>query len=332
MRMKIENHGTVIDADFSLRLSEIALDNYVKMNRREWEIDTCEELSCPIKELCKRGVALHEVHSYQVNVNKSVNLGNIGNNNKVCVAFSGGLDSVYQSLKLREEGYDVILLHVNNLNRYSNGQEFIVSKEFADKFKFSLEVIDIKSTLKGKFKKEWKENPFKNFLIYSLCVDYCIANGIKNISSGDDLRLSIEDSVFDTNVSDSRELTIEFFKSFTQVNFIPVDNTVMKSGRLEFVHSVGAGDFYDSCVGPGRLTRYLHDLNEKKFGVKLDKWCCGSCRKCCSHVWYDYCFNGVSYPQKFLDRCWKKMSIGADEKFYKGKKTLDERKEALLDY
>lgn len=332
MRMKIENHGTVIESDFNLCLSEIALDNYVKMNTRNWEIDTCEEFSYPILELCKRGVALHELHSYQVNVNKSVNLESFEDNKKVCVAFSGGLDSVYQSLMLREKGYDVVLLHVNNLNRYSNGQEFIVSKEFADKFKFPLEVVDFSSPTKGAFKKEWKENPFKDFLIYSLCIDYCVANKIKNVSSGDDLRLSIEDSVFDTNVSDSRELTIEFFKSFPQVKFIPLDSSVMKHGRLAFVHSRGVGDFYDSCVGPGRLTRYLHDLNEQKFGVKLDRWCCGSCRKCCSHVWYDYCFNGLSYPEKFLERCWKKMSVGADEKFYKGKKTLEERKQALLDY
>ena len=63
------------------------------------------------------------------------------NHNKAVVAFSGGLDSVYQSFILREQGYDVTLLHVANMNRYTNGQEVKVAKEFAEKFNFPVEIV-----------------------------------------------------------------------------------------------------------------------------------------------------------------------------------------------
>ena len=41
----------------------------------------------------------------------------LNNNNKIMLAFSGGLDSVYECLRLQELGYNVILMHFKNLNR-----------------------------------------------------------------------------------------------------------------------------------------------------------------------------------------------------------------------
>lgn len=319
--------------NFPLIYGKKALEVYDKINTsNNWDLSNIEippEFISTIELIGKKGLEENKIENFKI-PNSYVNLQKIPfyKNKKVCLAFSGGLDSVYQSLYLREKGYEVYLLHISNLNAYTNGQELKVTREFSKKFNFYLEEIEFHKS----GKKIWQENPFKDFLIYSICIDWCIKNKCNNISSGDDLRLSLKDVVFETNVSDSKELTLSFFKKFPFINFISVIPSVTKDKRLKYLDQFNARDYYNSCVGPGRLTQYLHNLNEKKYNVSLDKWNCASCRKCCSHIWYDYIFNNKNYPNNFLERCWDKMSIGADATFFKGKKSLEERKQALLSY
>lgn len=322
-----------LKSKFDLVYGKEALKIYDVINVSDnWDFstfDTFKEFISVITLIRNYGLQIDKVKDYKESKNyiNSISIPKY-NNKKACVAFSGGLDSVYQSLYLKEQGYEVHLLHIANMNAYTNGQELKVTKEFAEKFNFPLEIVEFHKS----GKKIWQENPFKDFLIYSICIDWCIKNECSNISSGDDLRLSIKDSVFETNISDSKELTISFFKEFPNIVFIPVDASITKDKRLKYLEKFNARDYYDSCVGPGRLTQYLHNLNEQKYNVKIDKWNCVTCRKCCSHIWYDHVFNNKEYPKDFLERCWDKMSIGADANFFKGKKTFEERKQALMNY
>lgn len=322
-----------LESKFNLCLGKEALDVYDLMNiDTSWDFskkEIPEEFISVITKIVDYGLSVKKLNSVLLPTIKKPFLNfEKYDNKKICVAFSGGLDSVYQSLYLREQGYDVYLLHIANMNAYTNGQELKVAKEFAEKFNFPLEIV----TFHKSGKKVWQENPFKDFLIYSICLDWCKLNNCSKISSGDDLRLSIKDSVFETNVSDSKELTSSFFNNIQNIEFIPVDAKITKDKRLKCLEKFNARDYYNSCVGPGRITQYLHNLNEKKYNVKIDKWNCATCRKCCSHIWYDYVFNDKEYSKDFLERCWEKMSIGADANFFKGKKTFEERKQALLSY
>lgn len=323
-----------IETRIPLNLSIYALKVYDIMNTStNWDFSTCEtpkEFISVIRLLSNYGLSIKKVNSFiEPTLYKSITMNIKDNQNKkVCLAFSGGLDSVYQALYLREQNYDVYLFHIENMNAYTNGQELKVAREFAKKFNFPLTTIRFHKT----GNKVWQENPFKDFLIYSACIDWCDYNDCNLISSGDDMRLSMKDSVFETNVSDSKEATSEFFKNFINIKFIPVDATVTKDKRLKYLEKFNARDYYNSCVGPGRLTKYYHNKYEIKYNVKLDAWNCASCRKCCSHIWYDYAFNNKKYPVDLLERCWDKMSVGADATFFKGKKTFEEKKKALLNY
>lgn len=266
---------------------------------------------------------------------KKVEKMNIEKNNKVVVAFSGGLDSVYQTLILKEKGYDVRLLHISNLNSYTNGQEKRVVKDFAKKTNLPLLEIPFSAKTKGEYKKHWQENPFKDFLIYSACVDYMYAREVYNISCGDDLRLSYKDAVLETNISDARELTLAFFEDLKKAidfNFISVDASVKKDERIKYIREKGFIDDYYSCVTAGRLNQYLRKYNMDKFNIQLEKYNCGNCRKCCFHSLSDYYYNNVSFPQEYIDHCWNKISIGADNIFFNKKLPLETRIKNLRDY
>lgn len=253
------------------------------------------------------------------------------NDNRVMLCCSGGLDSVYQALKLRESGHEVILMHLNGANFYENGQAYKVFKEFAAKFGFKTYEPKISPKHKGSYKKFWAENSFKDFLIYSIAIDYMLMHGIRYLSSGDDMRLDVKDQVTGVNTGDAKQLTEAFLTSFG-VEFLPVDRTVDKAQRLAYLERFNARDYYLSCVGPGRLIKSQHERYEKKFGVKYDKWCCFSCRKCCFHLLADHYYNNKPLPQELIDRCWDKIAVGADEAFFGKHLDLQTRIKNLKDY
>lgn len=256
-------------------------------------------------------------------------------NKKIVVAFSGGLDSVYQSLVLKEHGYDVYMLHITNLNAYTNGQEKKAAEAFAEYSGIPLHEISFTAKQHGEYKKIWQENPFKDFLIYSVCIDYMIENDIFCISCGDDLRLSIKDAVKETNISDSKELTNAFFNSLKNdldFKFIPVNANIKKDMRLKYVRDNGYIDYYYSCVTAGRLNEYLHNLNQKKFNISLEKHNCGNCRKCAFHSLADYYYNGINFPDSYIKHCWDKISFGADNIFFDKSIPLEIRISNLRDY
>ena len=253
-------------------------------------------------------------------------------NKKVCLLFSGGLDSVYQALYLKELGYDVTLLHCANANVYSNFQETKASELFANKFNFKLITVKFTPNHKTEFKKYWQENSFKNSLMYCIAVDYMVANNIYYLSSGDDLRLSINDSVCGTNTGDSKEITMAFMNSFN-IKFIPVDSNINKAMRLSYLHKFNARDYYISCVGPGRLIKSQHRRYEEKYNVKLDAWSCGcGCRKDSMHLLLDKYYNGLDIPIEMEKKCWEKLAVGADEPFFKKTIPLEQRIKNLIEY
>lgn len=307
--------------------SKYALDVYKYLNKEHFEDFETLDLFKPTLDL------IFECHRQNPKITyKSADIPIFNKESKqVLLCCSGGLDSVYQALKLRELGYDVILMHLNGANFYENGQAYKVFKEFATKFKYKTYEPKISPKHKGDYKKFWSENSFKDFLIYSIAIDYMIEHNIRYLSAGDDLRLDMKDQVTGVNTGDARQLTEAFMKSF-DVEFIPVDKTVDKAQRLAYLEKYDARDYYLSCVGPGRLIKSQHERYEKRFNIKTDKWCCFSCRKCAFHLLADHYYNNKPMPQELIDRCWDKISIGADEAFFGKHLDLQTRIKNLKDY
>jgi len=254
-----------------------------------------------------------------------------GKSNKIVLAFSGGLDSVYQALKLREEGEEVVLFHVKNANAYSNFQEYKAAKAFADKYSFEWVEAYVRASKNETYRKSWPENPSKNEMIYSIILDWMTENDCYKLSAGDDFRLDMARTVPDTNLSDAREITQSFLENFP-IEFIPLKNAT-KVDRLKYLKEKNALDDFYSCVAAGRLVQFLKGKAEKKFNIKLEHWNCGGgCRKCAMHSLILHYYLGVDYPKEYLDKCWDTISIGADNIFFDKSIPLETRIKNLEDY
>lgn len=323
--MILSNEAAKLETSCNI-YTKYALDCYKYFNKEVFEdFNTISLFSGYIEQLCK-------AHNQYPKISYTkVDKPTFQRNNKVLLCFSGGLDSVYQAFKLREQNYEVILFHINNLNYYTNGKEYEVVNDFANKYNFELITAKITPIRKLGYKKYWNENSFKNCLIYTMAIDLMLTHGIGNLSSGDDLRLSVSDHLIGTNTGDCKELTTAFIKDFG-VTFIPVDQNINKAERLKYLYENDAKDFYNSCVVPGRLTRTLNIKYSEKFNIKFDKWNCVTCRKCCMHILLNHYYNDVFYPQELIDRCWDKVSVGADNIFFDKSIPLEVRIKNLIEY
>lgn len=329
--MKYKNNAGEIENSF-INISKEAFDIYMLLNPKEFTspliVDTLFKDS--LENIIK-------AHNQKVKIETHVSLLNnkVSESKKVLLAFSGGLDSMYQALVLKEQGYEVILFHVKNINYYTNGKELQVSEEFAKLFSLPLVIASFKQNIRSnEYKKYWKENSFKNILIYSMMVDYCIENSISNISSGDDLRLDIKDAVVGTNIADAKQVTLPFMNSLnylTNIKFIPTQNT-HKGIRLAKLIEYKCLDLFYSCVNPGRFNQCNHNRIQEKFSVNIEKYNCGVCRKCAFHSLLRYYYLNEDYSKEFINFCWQKISNGADYEFFKPDLPLEIKIKNLYDY
>ena len=329
----INDAGTLI-LDATINISRYAFEIYKQLNPKIFP----QKIMVPkIFEACLQQIFEAHQQFVQMNTFELVPIKHMEPNNKVLLACSGGLDSIYQAFILREQGYDVTLFHVKNMNYYSNGKEFEVVKDFSNTFKFPLRFGQIKQNTKttNVFKKYWKENSFKNILLYCMMIDYCVEHNIYNISCGDDLSLDIKDAVVGTNVADAKQVTMSFINTLnilSNINFLFVDVTQHKGIRLKKIFDNNAQDLFYSCVNSGRFNQSNHKRVSQKFNVDLEKYNCGMCRKCAFHSLLRHYFLNESFPQQFINYCWEKIQIGADYEFFKPTLSLEQRIHNLYNY
>lgn len=330
--MVLENEALKIEVDCNCTYyTKHALNVYKYLNCEKFEDFETIELFKPVLELIfkkynqfpkviYKKLPVYSPYCYPVK-------------KRVLVAFSGGLDSCAAALKLKEEGWEVNLFHCINANQYENFQAVNCVKEFAKKFNFPLYTAKFSPKFKGKYKKFWSENSYKNFLIYSICYDLAMKLHIGFISSGDDLNLSLKDSVMGVNDGDSKEYTEAFMKSMC-INFIPLPKDFDKGQRLMLLYKYDAGDYYYSTTTPGRLVKTLHDKYEKKYNIKLDKYNAGSDRKDCFHCLLLYYYYNYKYPQEFINHCWEKLGDkkSPDYVFFNKNIPLEQRIKNLKNY
>ena len=322
--------------------TKMVFDIYENFNKEIFDKD----VSCPI-ELKEMVDLVYNAHKQEYNsivdigFKKHNTVSNI-NKSKICLGFSGGLDSVYHAFVLRDAGYDVVLFHVVGINTYENGQGTKYSKIFADKFGFEYVEGFIKKTMdkSNVYKQYWPENPIKNQLILSMMIDWCMENGCTLLSLGDDFDLSICDAAVGINLTDSQEITKSFMSGITKLypgfEFVPIKKGNDKSKRLKLLKDKGAIDIYYSCVLPGRFNKSRHKSNIIKYGIELPENNCGcSCRKCAMHNLIMYYSDMVVYPDDFIDACWNVMwnnAHSADYVFFSPDIPLDKRIDNLFAY
>lgn len=239
-----------------------------------------------------------------VNIDDTIH---IQDNRKVLLSLSGGLDSIAQTLILRDRGYDVTCFYVDGLNTYENGQATKVCREFINKTGFKYVEYQCKKPKLGIYKQFWPENPIKNQMVYALMLDYCIDNNIRYISAGDALSSILATRFLGVNLTDCDQMTIRFFKAiekYINVEFIPVDT--YKYEKLQKIINNDLLDTYYPCVNAGRLNQFYHNKFQKKFNV-VPKHLCGYCRKCCNSILLLHYMKYLELSQEALDHCWKKM-------------------------
>lgn len=247
-----------------------------------------------------------ESHSFKNYIEKEAVLG-----------FSGGLDSAYHAIRLKELGYKVHLVHFANLNSYENNNSARCSIEFSRHNGFELTIVQIKKNSKNKM--FWTENPIKNQLIQAFLVDFAIHNGIGTIALGDDYSMSFErpDFILGTNTTDCREIQERFERFVKQydnnINFKMIERPIgsKSENKLERIKKLiehDSLDLYYSCVGAGRFNQYNRKRECEKYSINLPKYNCGSfCAKCAMHNLLMYYDGIVTYPEEFIDKCWERL-------------------------
>ena len=254
----------------------------------------------------------------------------------IVLGFSVGLDSVFQAIDLMERGYRVILYHLKNINTYENGQATKQCPVIAEKL--GMEYVESVIN-KRRGEQEVPENPFKNELILALMIDYALENDIQCVSLGDDLNLSLADAAVGINVTDAHEVTESFFRGLANhvsIRFLPIMDHAEKLDRIKKLMEYGLENDYYSCVQSGRFNASLHHKAQEKYHIELFDHNCGCyCRKCAMHNLLMH-YGGVkTFPQDFVDACWKilwKNSHSADYVFFRPDLPLEERIRNLFTY
>ena len=238
----------------------------------------------------------------------------------IILGFSGGLDSCYQALLLRNKGFNVHLFHVVGIHGYEGLSEMPAVESFAQKTNLDLITVKWKRNTQSKYKQQWGDNAVKNQFIEALMIDYCNEHGWNKVSIGEDNSYSVyrSDVMLGTNVTDCKEVQIEFenaihsFVDNIEFHLIerPTNSTKHnKLERLKLLDENGLLDDYYSCVGAGRFNKHNHDLNENKYGISLNKHNCGCyCTKCALHNLVMHYGGMREFPKEFLDKCWARLN------------------------
>lgn len=206
-------------------------------------------------------------------------------NKHIIIAFSGGKDSTALALHYKQLNYDIILYHLHGINKvYSNENK--VARSVAN----YLQLPYVEETIKLEGNHSYLEHPLKNQIIACFMINYLITHKLFNyeLGYGDFLQDNINNSKIDRNWSD----TIEMWEAFkiSYLNDIGLKLNIIFNTYIDSLNLLSKNlqllELTQSCLSPYRFLNNLHNINEKKYNIKLFNHRCGSCWKCCVEYIY----------------------------------------------
>lgn len=202
---------------------------------------------------------------------------------RVVLVLSGGKDSTATALLLREQGYQVQLLHVQGINP-AYGQEKPACYALAQLLDMPLVVERVKVE-----KGTWPENPTKNFMLLCLAADVATRTGAGGVAIGmhrEDVLALFRGLMWWSDTREALACYRAIFAAHAPGLVLHADNLLNNVSTLEALLRLGSDQLLDatmSCMMPPyrkpRLrARYLEKIGPLRPGR------CGACFKCAHEV------------------------------------------------
>lgn len=213
------------------------------------------------------------------------------NNITVVVGMSGGVDSSVTALLLKDEGYNVVGLHMKNENSASEDEDIKMIQSLADKIGITFvveEYADEMQKVKTYFEEEYLSGRTPNpcvmcnkWVKFKPFIDYANKIGADFFATGHYANIAREDGkVFLKKAEDESKDQTYFLNQLSQkqlekaifplgkitkeeVKKIAKDNDLIMAGRKES---------YDVCfLGSQKLGDYISNVNSQKAGNIVDE-------------------------------------------------------------
>ena len=246
----------------------------------------------------------HSKSSYNVNYKRTEykhivpKKSKLTNNGRIILCYSGGKDSTATAIRLKNEGWDIILYHLRGINQ-TYKDEYKTAEKVAELLNIPIIIENI--SLKGKH--DWTEHPMKNMIVANHAIQWGIDNDFTtNICFGNFTTSSLYSDSFEICGGDCREMW-EVYEGIIQQIIPKFHMHFVLSSFQDTVDIIRQNKellpFVQSCIGPYRYREYLHTKNENRYGVKLLPHRCGSCWKCC----LEYCMFEDNPNNEFYNHC-----------------------------
>lgn len=269
---------------------------------------TQENLNTPRSIFLKEMTEIYEIGAdkhYAYNfINYPIKPISFKEDNSVIVCCSGGKDSVALAIKLKKQGYHVILYFVKGANK-SYPEEAQRIPEIAQYLNVP---YYIEERFKFSGKSDFPDNPVKDQLISAMALNYAYEIGCNcNVAFGTTINNdSVTKNSFLTAWSDTLEMQ-RAFETFIR-HYIPKFNYIIDlDTELETIDIINKNynilELTQSCVMPYRFRNKLKAINEEKYEIILPEHRCGSCQKCCREYIHFYLAGRYPLNRSFYKHC-----------------------------
>lgn len=220
----------------------------------------------------------------------------------IIVLFSGGKDSTATAVHYKNLGYNVYLYHVRGINK-SYPDEWKSAENVAKYLNLPIHFEDVEIT--GKL--DFVEHPMKNIMIATGALNWGIQNNIGvKIAPGNYWDNWLAKPSFYFSGDDAVEMWMAYEEIIRLI--IPKFRIYLGLKNFNSTLKILSKDkellaLCQSCIGAQRFRAWNHDINERKYHIKLLPNRCGSCWKCASEYIYMSDHDVLEYNADYYKHC-----------------------------